>query len=218
MTDTPTTPRELTPSQYFDEIKARKHEATDAYLDQVYANALTLLNKYQSTGQRSAMRKLLFQLDMIAKEREIVKAGVTTFIYRTDVKEYIDHIAHDVVKVQELAEYEREVPDAIIETLEKVKAYFTSFYVVFTDYRKVTEKQVEKVRRERDPILFGAFRDAQTGTTLERFYVLGDWVDPYCDLTLERMVAETSAKFHTQITHPHAPNTAQPNPATPCVG
>jgi len=199
MNPTDETPKELTPSEYFAAVKARKQEASDAYLDQVYANALTLLNKYQVTGQRSAMRKLLFQLDMIAKEREVIQAGVTTFVYRTDVERYIDEVAHDVVKVQALAEYEREIPDAITETVARVKDCFTDFYVVFTDYQKVTEKQVEQARRDRDPILFGAFRDHQTGTTLERFYVIGDWVDPYCDLTLERMVAESTAKFGTQI-------------------
>lgn len=191
--------KELTPSEYFAAVKARKQEASDAYLDQVYANALILLNKYQITGQRSAMRKLLFQIDMIAKERSIVQAGLTTFVYRTDVEQYIDEVAHDVVKVQALSEYEREIPDEITNIVARVKDLFTDFYVVFTDYKKVTEKQVAQDRRDRDPILFGAFRDKETGTTLERFYVIGDWVDPYCDLTLERMVAETEAKFHTEI-------------------
>jgi len=193
------TAKELTPSEYFAAVKARKQEASDEYLDRVYENALILLNKYQITGQRSAMRKLLFQIDMIAKERAIVQAGLTTFVYRTDVEQYIDSVAHDVVKVQELSEYEREIPDEITDIVASVKDLFTDFYIVFTDYKKVTEAQVAQARRDRDPILFGAFRDKETGTTLERFYVIGDWVDPYCDLTLERMVSETSAKFHTQI-------------------
>ena len=48
---------ELTPQQYFNEIKERKHNITDDELIKVYDNCLELLNKYKITGQKKGMKK-----------------------------------------------------------------------------------------------------------------------------------------------------------------
>lgn len=144
---------ELTPQQYFEKIKDRKHHITDAELVKVYDNCLDLLNKYKITGQQKGMRKLMFHLECIEKEREI--------------------------------------PDEIVEVVAAVKDKFDQLYVVFTDYTGKVERQVEKERREKDPILFGTFQNPSNRTVIDRFYYLGDWEDEYCDLTLDKMVNET---------------------------
>ena len=182
---------ELTPQQYFEEIKDRKHHITDTELVKVYDNCLDLLNKYKITGQQKGMRKLMFHLECIEKEREIVKMGINTFIYRDDIEEYIDSVAKDTVKIIELENYEREIPDEIVEVVAAVKDKFDQLYVVFTDYTGKVERQVEKERREKDPILFGTFQNQSNRTVIDRFYYLGDWEDEYCDLTLDKMVNET---------------------------
>lgn len=182
---------ELTPQQYFEEIKDRKHHITDAELVKVYDNCLDLLNKYKITGQQKGMRKLMFHLECIEKEREIVKMGINTFIYRDDIEEYIDSVAKDTVKIIELENYEREIPDEIVEVVAAVKDKFDQLYVVFTDYTGKVERQVEKERRKKDPILFGTFQNPSNRTVIDRFYYLGDWEDEYCDLTLDKMVNET---------------------------
>lgn len=183
--------KELTPQEYFEQVKERKHTITDAELLKVYDNCLELLNKYRITGQKKGMKKLLFHLDCIEKEREIVKTGITTFIYRDDIEEFIDNVAKDTVKIIELENYEREVPDEIIEIIENIKDKFDQLYIVFTDYTGKAERQVQKERRAKDPILFGTFQNQTSRTVIDRFYYLGDWEDEYCDLTLDKMVNET---------------------------
>lgn len=188
--------KELNPSEYFEIVKARKQTVTDEDLLRIYDNCLELLNKYKITGQTYGMRKLIFHLESIEAEREIVKMGITTFIYRDDIEEYIDDIAKDSVKIIELEKYEREIPDEIVAIIEQVKDKFDQLYVLFTDYTGKVEKQVEKERRQKDPILFGTFQNEITKTVIDRFYFLGDWEDEYCDLTLDKMVneVETSKK------------------------
>lgn len=183
--------KELTPQEYFEQVKERKHNITDEELLKVYDNCLELLNKYKITGQKKGMRKLLFHLDCIEKEREIVKMGITTFIYRDDIEEYIDTVAKDTVKIIELENYEREIPDEIVEIIGNVKDKFDQLYIVFTDYTGKVERKVQKERRAKDPILFGTFQNQSSRTVIDRFYYLGDWEDEYCDLTLDKMVNET---------------------------
>lgn len=182
---------ELSPSEYFEQIKEKKNHITDEELKKVYDNCLELLNKYKITGQKKGMRKLIFHIECIEKEREIVKMGIDTFVYQDDIAEYIDNIAKDTVKIIELENYEREIPDEIVDLIAQVKDKFDQLYVVFTDYTGKIEKQIEKERREKDPILFGTFQDKSNRVIIDRFYYLGDWEDEYCDLTLDKMVNET---------------------------
>lgn len=190
---------ELTPSEYFDFVKGRKQTVTDEDLSKVYDNCLDLLNKYKVTGQIKGMKKLIFHLQCIEAEREIVKMGITTFIYRDDIEEYIDNVASDTVKIIELQNYEREIPDEIVDVISKVRDKFDQLYVLFTDYTGKVERQVEKERRQKDPILFGTFQDKKSRTVIDRFYFLGDWEDEYCDLTLDKMVNEVERKQHRNI-------------------
>lgn len=191
---------ELSPSEYFEQVKERKNHITDEDLGRVYENCLELLNKYKITGQKKGMKKLMFHLECIEKEREIVKMGIDTFIYRDDIEDYIDNVAKDIVKIIELENYEREIPDEIVDLISKVKDKFDQLYVVFTDYTGKVEREVEKERREKDPILFGTFQNQSSRTVIDRFYYLGDWEDEYCDLTLDKMVNETEKAGKRNIT------------------
>lgn len=194
--------QELNPAEYFEMIKDRKQKVTDETLDAYYENVLVLLSKARRTGQKNMMRKLMFHIDCIEKERELINNGIDTFIYKDDITDYIDNVAKGVVKIIELENYPREIPEEIVQTVEKVGHLFDRMYVVFTDYTGKVEKEVEKKRREKDPILFGTFQKnvndrgsmRGSGVLIERFYFLGDWIDPYCDLTLEKMISEMKKK------------------------
>lgn len=191
----------ISPHEYFNDVKARKQQIDDEGLQRVYDNCMELLNKYIVTGQERGIKKLMFHLDCIEKERELVKMGIDTFVYKDDIEEYIDKIASDVVKIIELENYEREIPDEIIDVIYAVKEkkLFDQLYVVFTDYTGKVEKRVAKERRDNDPILFGAFMDTRKDTVIDRFYYLGDWEDEFCHLTLDKMVNETRKKTDRDI-------------------
>lgn len=181
---------DIAPTEYFDYIKSKKHTVDDELLSRIYENAEGLLQKAMRVKQYSFANKLIFHLETIEKERELVKLGINTFVYQDDIEEYIDNVANKTVKVIELSRYEREIPDDIADIVQKVDGIFDVLYVVFTDYTGKIEKQVEKERRDKDPILFGTFQSTAKSVLINRFYFLGDWVDEYCDLTLDKMVSE----------------------------
>lgn len=192
----------ITPSTYFDLVKSRKHEMNDEELNRIYDNCLVLLNKYVVTGQTKGAQKLIFHLDCIERERQIVKEGIHTFVYQEDIEDYIDNIEKDTVKIIELKDYERELPDSVVSTLEKVGTLFDKLYVVFTDYTGKIERKVATERRERDPILFGTLQQRETSNMLERFYFIADWEDEFCHLTLEKMSIEMQELRNKNIALP----------------
>lgn len=184
--------KEITPSQYFDFLKGAKDTVTLEGLKKSYDIFITLAEKYKRTGQIKSLEKLCFLADVLGKEEKLIEMGINTFIYKDTIQDYIDHVADKSVKIIELSRYMREIPDDIVEVVEKTRDIFDEFYVVFTDYTGKEERKVEKERRDKDPILFGSFRNSNNIS--DRFYFLGDWVDEYCDLTLDKLVAEYKEK------------------------
>lgn len=194
----------ISPYEYFQTVKGKIQEMDDNKLTQVYENAMYLAEQYNKTGQKKGLRKLLFHLESIVKEKKVLDAGITKFIYRSDIEDYIENVASKQVVILDIASYEREIPEEIVDVMTKVKDLFDEFYVVCTDYNGTLSKQVNKERREKDPILFGVFLDRNRNAINERFYYIGDWIDEHCDLTLDKLVGELSSsrnKSESEILH-----------------
>ena len=184
--------KEITPSQYFDYLKGAKNVITTEALKKSYDTFIKLAEKYQKLGQVESLKKLCFLADTLVKEEKLIELGINKFVYKDTIEDYIENVADKAVKIVELSRYMREIPDELVDTIEKSKELFDEFYVVFTDYTGKEERKVEKERRDKDPILFGVFKN-QTNVA-DRFYFLGDWVDEYCDLTLDKMVEQYQEK------------------------
>ena len=180
----------------FDELKSKQQHITDIELNAIYESALSMARKFKACGQTSALRKLVFIMDTIELEHKVLSLGVNTFIYKDDIDYYIDNFGSEErpIKIIELAKYDREIPDKIAHIVTQTKDLFTELYVLYTDYSDTSGKRVEAEKRSTDPILFGVFMNQQDRVCVDRFYVLGDWVDPYCDLTLERFVSDMAQK------------------------
>lgn len=191
--------KQINPYDYFNHVKNQIKQMNNKDLDKLYSISTELLEKYKKTGQEKAIKKLIFHIKTILKEKDLIDLGITKFIYREDIEYYIDNVADNVVKIIELKNYPREIPDELVETIEKTKDIFDEMYVLFTDYTEDIFKEVEK---ERDPILFGAFIDREVGEMSQRMYYLGDWIDEYCDLTLDKLVAQTSKAIVKEISIP----------------
>lgn len=187
----------LTPQEYFDAMKAKTNTITSDDLKKIYENCLELANKYKITGQIRGLRKILFCMESIEKEYKLVDMGITTFIYKDDIDFYIDTVTKSrnrgnrPIKIIELERYEREIPDEVVDVIDKTKELFDQMYVVYTDYTGKEERKIEAEKKQKDPILFGTFQSREKKVCVDRFYYLGDWIDEFCDLTLDKMVNET---------------------------
>jgi len=115
------------PKTYFNKLKGKKQKCTDEVLNGIYTNCMVLMEKYQLTGQLDAMKKLLFHLETIERERKVLAAGIDIFVYLDDIKQYINDVGDKVVKIIELDRYEREVPDEVVAKYVKVKDLFDRF-------------------------------------------------------------------------------------------
>lgn len=186
--------KEINAKDYFNYLKSQVNTITDNELADFYNGSLLLVEKYKTTGQKRIIEKLRFLIDCVEKERALVKMGINSFVYRDDIEEYIDNISKDTVKIIELENYPRDIPDNIVDIIGKTNTIFDKFYVIFTDYTGKVERTVEKERQDKDPILFGTFQKSKEhnrGNIInDRFYYLGDWEDEFCDLTMDKFLRE----------------------------
>lgn len=179
---------EKTAEEYFAYVKSKEETLTNEYLKTCLANMSALATKYQKTKQVRSLKKLKFLTEVLIQEEQLLNIGINKYIYRQDIEEYLDKVAKNTVKIIELGNYVREIPDEAVEVIEKTDGIFDKYYIIYTDYTGREERRVEEEKKSRDPILFGVFE--HNAFVADRFYVLADWVDEYCDLTLDKMVAE----------------------------
>lgn len=184
---------DVTPTVYFNYVKDMKKNIEDENLQTVADNCLVLLQKTKLTGQTKSAKKIFDQYQLIMRELKAATFGFDTIVYKSDIEKFITKISNHPVKIIELENYPREVDDSIIDKLlvAKENELFDEYYILFTDYSDKEAKKVAKERRDKDPILFGAFKSQDNNNIPEtRFFYIGDWVDEYCDLTLEEMLTQ----------------------------
>lgn len=176
---------------------------TNDYLINMNNRVVEMAEKYQKTGQVEGLKYLMFLHKTLEKEFQLIEMGIDRFVYESDIIKYIEEISDKSVKITELKYYKREIPSDIVSIIENTKGIFDELLVVFTDYTEEFSDATinEQIEKEKDPILFGVFYNEETGDIVERYYFLGDWVDEYCDLTLDKMIAETMDKTSENIEH-----------------
>lgn len=193
---------ELTPTQYFDLLKGMKKDITEDDLDNVLNNCLELMKKPKITGQKKMAKKIYNQSKILIRETQAVKAGFHTYVLREDILYYIENISKKTVKIIELENYERDIPDDVVNRLVEAQPFFDEFFIVFTDYTGEAERTVAKEKRDKDPILFGVIHHPEKDNMpTNRMYFIADWVDEYCDLTLEELCLQYEGDMKRGIRH-----------------
>lgn len=190
----------MSPYDYFQSVKEAVKEINKEEISKMYEAASSLMDKYKETGQEKAEKRLAFHVKTLLKESKIIDKGITKFVQKDDITNYIDHISKKPVKIIEMKNYPREIPDELISVIKDTKDIFDEFYIVFTDYSE--GELAKEVEKERDPILFGGFCTSSRDIVAERFYYLGDWEDEYCDLTLDKLIKETSKDIVKDVSIP----------------
>lgn len=196
----------ITPSVYFDYVKGLKETINKDEYAIIIDSALKMIDKCKITKQTAMAKELTHQVELALRELDAANKGFDIFVDRKVIEKYIATVEGKAIKIIELSEYTREIPEEVMERVAKASEIFDQMYIVFTDYTKKEAKRVAKERRDKDPILFGAFLDKQ-GDNKNKIYIedrlffVADWVDDKCDLTLEEIVRQTEGKDNEVLTY-----------------
>lgn len=197
---------DVTPSVYFEHVKNMKEKLSAENQNIIIDSALKMLNKCKITKQTAMAKELTHQVELALQELDILNAGFEIYVSRKNLEKYINHVEGKAVKIIELSEYTREIPDDKLDIIAKASDIFDELYIIFTDYTKKEAKRVAKERRDKDPIVFGALHDKDADPSEDvyledKLFFITDWIDPNCDLTLEEIVKETEGKEYELLTY-----------------
>lgn len=151
-------------------------------------NLEKLINERIKLGQFKLAEENMTYLERITRESEIYACGFTLFLEREHLEKFRDLAKDkDNLFLTKLEDYMREIPLPTQKKLKKAQEnkLFDEYHILHYDpaLKAIPEEEKKKIiKKRKDPILFGVFKQSS------RFYFIGDWIDEYCDLTLEDII------------------------------
>lgn len=177
--------KEISASLYLKFVKSKLGKVNQARVNHRLTKLKELVAYSKEMGQRALYESLCEEIAVLVRESEMVSYGITQWIDLKDIDKFRTIVKEKVIKWEPLEKFPRVVPKDVqtkIKQLEKASV-FDELHVLFIDYTKQDLKTTKEKIRNKDPILFGKFTHQP-----ERFYYIADWVDEYCDLTLDKFV------------------------------
>lgn len=197
---------DITPSTYFEYVKGMKDKIDNKEQQFVIDNILQMIKKCKITKQTEMAKRLAHQAKLAIREMDVAEKGFDIYVDRKTIESYIDSVEGKAIKIIELSNYTREIPDEHIDKISLAQDLFDELYIIYTDYALKDTKKVAKARRDKDPIVFGAFLDKESDSSEkiyveDRLFFICDWVEEKCDLTLEEICRDIKEKKDEDIVY-----------------
>ena len=187
----------------FNEIKnyVKNGKLKKEDLDEIAETVEVLKNDAEKTRQQSLLDNLKAQKYFNDKLLSIVESGLTTYVVKSDIEKILNSKDANELKpllMKPISEFPRPIPKENSDIIVNNQELFDDIYILFTDY---TGKEREKYEVEKDPIAFGVLHcdiENANGRKVryysEKLIFITDWIDEYCDLTLEKLIEEYGVK------------------------
>jgi hypothetical protein len=166
----------LTVGDFFKEVKASAID-TVKYSDRVN-NYLNALNHAKKNNQEALVQDIQQKIDEIKNESILYAGGFTTVITEEQVVKFYKECQRGL-ELTWIRNFIRVIPEKATDKKKEADALevFDNFVILHYDPEKKAYKEEDK-----DPILFGVIRGSR------KLYYIADWIDEYCDLTLEQLI------------------------------
>lgn len=180
----------------FNKIKKAFARADENQQEKIIDNLTEIKNNAEELSQQNLFLEAEIKLKNAMTEVEAIKAGYDRYVLKEDVNELIENLkAKDggrQLAFSNLERYLRVIPQKNAKLIKQAKKYFDSIYILYT----AKKEEVEKEKIAKDPIAFGVvkYKDdnnsltRQTSVESNHMFFITDWVDEYCDLTLDKLV------------------------------
>src|SRR3990167_2320800 len=142
------------------------------------------IEQADKSGQIAFSEELTKRFFVLLQEAELWALGKKIFLEKTDYEKFKDKTPRSIA-LTAFKNYARPIPKKVLEEKAKCDArkIFNAYAVMHYDEPgTVKETEKERMKREKDPILFGIIESSS------RLYFVEEWEDELCDLTLDDIV------------------------------
>jgi hypothetical protein len=178
----------LLANEFFKDLKTKLKKIDISQIEDELRMIFDLIEDAKEVGQEKLAENYQALAITYAKERLMFKEGYTQFVKKNDIEKYIENVKDQVVKICELKNFPRTLPNNVKDVIKKAKVskLYDDMWVVFIDYEEkdnLSKEEKSERQKNRDPILFATIKES-----MDRFYFLVDWNDDICTLRFEDMV------------------------------
>jgi hypothetical protein len=171
----------MTVTAFFTSVKnAAKDLDTLASRAQGYEAALL---RAKDAGQTALYEQLTKSLVAVRAETQLVTMGMTKYLEEDVVVNFVKRSSRGL-RLDWVANFTRHLPSDLVQKKRDAdeRGIFDNYAVMHYDpARKAVAETEEQKAKRKDPILFGVIEGRR------RLYYVGDWVDEFCDLTLDQI-------------------------------
>lgn len=169
--------------KFFTLVKASSKESAAVYKDRV-SKYLTALHNATNIGQTALQEELIRGLITNRYESVLYAEGCYYAVTEEQVAKFASQCEKGL-KLSYLKNFSRPIPQEVIDKVAKMNELevFDNYVILYYDPEGTVYKETayEEAKR-RDPIIFGVIAGSK------KLYYVADWVDEYCDLTLDAFV------------------------------
>jgi len=177
---------EISPGLYMKYVKSKMTTVETNRLKASIKKLAVMLKQTELLGQHALYESLAQTLALHTRSLEVLAVlPDTCVVKKTDIEKFKNKVQDKVVKFLPLEEFPRTIPPIYREKIMHVKEtkIFDELWILFIDYKKENIKTNKQKIKEKDPIVFGKF-----AYDSENLFWVCDWIDEYCDLTLEKFI------------------------------
>lgn len=174
---------ELDIIQFFAAIKATSLESANGYINRV-SKYLRAIHKASSIGQTALVSKLAREMVGNKYESFLAAEGYYYVVKEEDVVKFARK-SEKGIAIDYIKNFARPIPDEVADKIVKANALeiFDNYVIMHYDPESKSYMDTPKEEaKRRDPIVFGVIAGSR------KLYYITDWIDEYCDLTLEKFV------------------------------
>ena len=175
--------------QFFSMVKASSKESVATYRDRV-SDYLKSIHNAVTVGQTALVEDLLRGLVTNKYESVLFAEGLYYVVNEQRMVSFVKQCEKGI-KLEYVKNFTRPMPQDVVDKIAKINQLevFDNYVVLYYDPEgKVYKETAREEAKRKDPIVFGVIAGS------EKLYYIADWVDEYCDLTLEAFIDAIGVK------------------------
>ena len=173
----------VTVEEFFKSIKNSKRQM-EKIDDRLEAYELAL-QQATDLGQVALRQELERKIDVVRSESQLYAKNLVKVVLEKQVVDFYK-TSERGIRLDWMKNFTRTIPQKFVDVKKELDELrvFDNYVIMHYDPNgeasKMTDQEVEEAKK--DPILFGLIQGSR------KLYYIGDWVDEYCDLTLDAFI------------------------------
>ena len=176
--------------EFFDSVKDNIDEISYNNVNEILNKYSTILENAEHNNQIALIERITDYAETLKFELILSSSKFNKFLTEEDlVKFYNVASVHEKYKTGLNLTYVKNFIKVIPEDITNLKKeadelkVFDNYVILHYDYtgKTISDTKAEAIKRK-DPILFGVIKNSKN------LYYIGDWIDDYCDLTLDDII------------------------------